>query len=235
MTGNPVKHSGIATARNANVGKLVASLAPIGRPGVGCDMVRWLPSRVSFCRGLCARRALTSTPASQRKCTPCSHQTIESRRMPPERPSSDSNRKTGATVWHPYIVDGAIVQFYPEAEAILANLPRRGVPMILLEIKTRSGVAFKPFSYGGFEKIVQQLRKKIGGLPSHFTLDACRHGGMTELEEAALRRPRPRTVRAQDCASLSRLREGNVRPSIVGHAKASRAPACERTADKRSE
>ena len=90
LTGNPVKHSGIATARNANVGKLVASLAPIGRPGVGCDMVRWLPSRVSFCRGLCARRALTSTPASQRKCTPCSHQTIESRRMPSERPSSDS-------------------------------------------------------------------------------------------------------------------------------------------------
>jgi hypothetical protein len=33
---------------------------------------------------------------------------------------------------------------------------------------------------------VQQLRKKIEGLPGYFTLDACRHGGMTELEEAAL-------------------------------------------------
>ena len=44
----------------------------------------------------------------------------------------------------------------------------------------------KPFSFSGFEKIVQQLRKKIAGLPSHFTLDACRHGGMTELEEAGL-------------------------------------------------
>ena len=57
--------------------------------------------------------------------------------------------------------------------------------MILREIKSCNGVAFKPYSYSGFEKIVQQLRKAIG-LPSYFTLDACRHGGMTELEEAAL-------------------------------------------------
>ena len=79
-------------------------------------------------------------------------------------------------------VDGAIARFYPEAEAILEKLPRRGLPMILREIKTRNGTAF---SYSGFEKLIQNLRKKIGGLPSYFTLDACRHGGMTELEEAA--------------------------------------------------
>jgi hypothetical protein len=30
------------------------------------------------------------------------------------------------------------------------------------------------------------LRTKIEELPSYFTLDACRHGGMTELEKAAL-------------------------------------------------
>jgi hypothetical protein len=29
------------------------------------------------------------------------------------------------------------------------------------------------------------MRKKPG-LPAHFTVDACRHGGMTELEEAEL-------------------------------------------------
>jgi hypothetical protein len=98
------------------------------------------------------------------------------------------HHKTGATVWHPLedTVDGVVVKFYPEAETILAKLPRRGVPMILREIKTRKGVAFKPYSYSGFEKIVQQLRNKIEGVPSYFTLDACRHGGMTELEEAAL-------------------------------------------------
>jgi integrase len=92
--------------------------------------------------------------------------------------------KTGATVWHPLQDDDGTL-FYPEAEAVLSRLPRRGVPMILRELKTRKGVAYKPFSYSGFEKIVQQMRKAIG-LPSYFTLDACRHGGMTELEEAAL-------------------------------------------------
>jgi len=98
------------------------------------------------------------------------------------------HHKTSATVWHPLEETdsrGVTVQFYPEAEAVLAKLPRRGVPMILREIKSHSGVAFKPYSYSGFEKIVQHLRKEIG-LPSCFTLDACRHGGMTELEEAAL-------------------------------------------------
>ena len=34
-------------------------------------------------------------------------------------------------------------------------------------------------------KIVRKLRDKLK-LPETFTLDACRHGGMTELEEAEL-------------------------------------------------
>jgi len=34
-------------------------------------------------------------------------------------------------------------------------------------------------------KIVQKMRKKLG-LTQNFTLDACRHGGLTELEEAEL-------------------------------------------------
>ena len=116
------------------------------------------------------------------------------------------HHKTGATVWHPLedAVDGAIVQFYPEAEAILAKLPRRGVPMILREIKTRKGAAFKPYSYSGFEKIVQQLRKKIERVPAHFTLDACRHGGMTELEEAALTEGQGRALSGHKTAQAYR-------------------------------
>jgi hypothetical protein len=98
------------------------------------------------------------------------------------------HHKTGATVWHPLeeVVDGVVVKFYQEAEAVLEKLPRRGLPIILREIKTQKGAAHKPFSYSGFGKIVQQLRKKIEGVPPYFTLDSCRHGGMTELEEAAL-------------------------------------------------
>ncbi len=116
------------------------------------------------------------------------------------------HHKTGATVWHPLedSVDGVTVRFYPEAEAILEKLPRRGVPLILREIKTRKGVAFKPYSYSGFEKLVQNLRKKIKGLPSYFTLDACRHGGMTELEEAALTEGQGRALSGHNTAQAYR-------------------------------
>jgi hypothetical protein len=43
------------------------------------------------------------------------------------------HHKTGAVIWHPLEepVDGGVVQFYADAEAVLARLPRRGVPMIL--------------------------------------------------------------------------------------------------------
>ena len=101
-------------------------------------------------------------------------------------------------------VEGAIVRFYPEAEAILERLPRRGVPMILREIRTRKGVAFKPYSYSGFEKLVQNLRKAIGLPSSHFTLDACRHGGMTELEEAALTEGQGRALSGHKTAQAYR-------------------------------
>jgi hypothetical protein len=87
-------------------------------------------------------------------------------------------------VWHPLeeATDSGIVKFYEDAEAVLARLPRRGVPMILREV--RDGIT-KPFSFSGMQKIVHTMRDKIG-LPSTFTLNACRHGGMTELEEAEL-------------------------------------------------
>jgi hypothetical protein len=116
------------------------------------------------------------------------------------------HHKTGATVWHPLeeMVDGATVQFYPEAESILTRLPRRGVPMILREVKTSNGVAFKPYSCSGFEKIVQYLREKIEGVPSYFTLDACRHGGMTELEEAALTEGQGRALSGHKTAQAYR-------------------------------
>jgi hypothetical protein len=116
------------------------------------------------------------------------------------------HRKTGAVVWHPLEepVEATTIQFYSEAEAILAQLPRRGVPMILREVKTRNGVAFKPYSYSGFEKIVQQLRKKIDGVPRYFTLDACRHGGMTELEEAALTEGQGRALSGHKTAQAYR-------------------------------
>lgn len=95
------------------------------------------------------------------------------------------HHKTGAVVEHPLeerLPDGSTVYFYADAEAVLAGLERRGTPMILRSVG--EGKA-KPFSFSGMQKIVQRMRKEIG-LPYHFTLDACRHGGLTELEEAEL-------------------------------------------------
>jgi hypothetical protein len=94
------------------------------------------------------------------------------------------HHKTGAQILHPLeeTVNMVRTAFYTDAEAVLAKLPRRGIPMILRQVNER---VTKPYSYSGMQKIVHQMRDEIG-LPSTFTLDACRHGGMTELEEAAL-------------------------------------------------
>ena len=91
------------------------------------------------------------------------------------------HHKTGAVVWHP-LEDENGTKFYAKAEAVLARLPRLGIPMILREVKKN---VTKPYSFSGMQKIVHTMRDKLG-LPSSFTLDACRHGGMTELEEAEL-------------------------------------------------
>ncbi len=113
------------------------------------------------------------------------------------------HHKTGAVVWHTLeeTVNATTMLFYAEAEAILAQLPRRGVPMILREVKTP---VEPPSSYSGFEKLVQQLRKNIEGVPSYFTLDACRHGGMTELEEAALTEGQGRALSGHKTAQAYR-------------------------------
>lgn len=54
--------------------------------------------------------------------------------------------------------------------------------MILKAKRDGTSDLFKP---NHMAKLVRKLADKFG-LPSTFTLDACRHGGMTELEEAEL-------------------------------------------------
>jgi hypothetical protein len=94
------------------------------------------------------------------------------------------HHKTGATVWHPLEekTNEEVVQFYADAEAVLARVPRRGIPIIL---KSKPDGLAVPYGPKETAKLVRRIRKKIG-LPDTFTFDACRHGGMTELEEAEL-------------------------------------------------
>lgn len=90
------------------------------------------------------------------------------------------HHKTGERVRHPLsdIEDGETVLFYADAEAVLASLPKRGIPMILRP----DGRLYDPTR---FAQLVRRIAD-AAGLPKSFTLDSCRHGGMTELEEAEL-------------------------------------------------
>jgi hypothetical protein len=82
----------------------------------------------------------------------------------------------------PQSLEDGEVKFYEEAEEVLSHLKRLGTPMVLYEVE--EGKA-KPFGFSTMQHKMQRMREKLG-LPSHFTFDACRHGGMTELEEAEL-------------------------------------------------
>lgn len=93
------------------------------------------------------------------------------------------HHKTGAVVWHWLEDPETGERWYDEMEAILAQAPRRGVSMVL---KGRSDGSSEPWTPNLFGNLVRTLRGKIEGVPPHFSLDACRHGGMTELEEAGL-------------------------------------------------
>jgi hypothetical protein len=111
------------------------------------------------------------------------------------------------------------------------------IPIIMRQIAKGGGKGTaKVWSYPGMEKLVQTLRKKIEGVSELFTLDACRHGGMTELEGAELtegqgralsghktaqayRRYAKETMRRALAASL----QSDVLPAMVGPSK-SRPP-----------
>jgi len=92
------------------------------------------------------------------------------------------HHKTGQVVLHPLeelLPNGKVIKFYADAEAVLDKLTRRGLPMICVKSMTE----VKAVLDERHAEIVQRMRKQLE-LPAAFTLDACRHGGMTELEEA---------------------------------------------------
>ena len=136
-------------------------------------------------------------------------------------------------VWHPLeeATDGGIVKFYEDAEAVLTQLPRRGLPMILREV--RDGIT-KPFSFSGMQKIVHSMRDKIG-LPSRFTLDACRHGGMTELEEAELTDGQGRALSAHKSQQAYEGYAKRTMSRTLRNSQAPRSQACERGGNEHSE
>lgn len=102
---------------------------------------------------------------------------------PPARPTEVEivHAKTGVRCWHP--LEDEQGPLYPELEARLAALPRLGVP-IVLQPPAASKPA-RPYAQRRAARIVREARR-LAKLPDHVTLDACRHGGMTELGDADL-------------------------------------------------
>jgi hypothetical protein len=85
-----------------------------------------------------------------------------------------------------------VIRFYEDGEAVLSKLPRRGIPMILRQLEDGTS---KPYAFSTMQHIVQRMRKRLD-LPATFTFDSCRHGGMTELEEAELTEGQGRALSA---------------------------------------
>jgi hypothetical protein len=90
------------------------------------------------------------------------------------------HHKTGEIVWMPLEDDRG--RFYPELETYLASLPRLGLPIVLT---TGNRGIPHPYAYFYARSLVRRARK-AAALGTHVTLDACRHGGMTELGDAEL-------------------------------------------------
>jgi integrase len=90
------------------------------------------------------------------------------------------HHKTGEVVLQPLECEGR--KLYPELEAYLADLPRLAVAIVVT--KGSRGPS-RPYAMVYAQAKVREAREHAQ-LGSHVTLDACRHGGMTELGDAEL-------------------------------------------------
>jgi hypothetical protein len=104
---------------------------------------------------------------------------------PAERPNAVRivHHKTGELVWLPLSdQDGPL---FPELTSYLDELERLGVPIVLLKPKGKKPKPARPFKLRDARTRVRRAALKAR-LPSHLTLAACRHGGLTELGDAEL-------------------------------------------------
>jgi integrase len=90
------------------------------------------------------------------------------------------HHKTGEEVLQPLEENGR--PLYPDLEAYLRGLKRLPSAIVLRHGRDRATV---PYTMNYAAACVRKARA-AAGLPEHVTLDACRHGGMTELGDAEL-------------------------------------------------
>jgi hypothetical protein len=111
------------------------------------------------------------------------------------------HRKNGVVVPLPLDDEESGEPFYPELDAYLAELPRLGLPIVLTS--GERGPAH-PYSMVYAQRRVRQARQRAG-LGAHVTLDACRHGGLTEQADAGNSDQRIRTVSGHKTVTALRV------------------------------
>lgn len=105
---------------------------------------------------------------------------------PAQRPNAVQiiHHKTGEQCWH--TLSDELGPLYPELEKAIDSAPRLGVAIVLKPAgRGRHLGPPKPYDFHHARSIVRDARK-AAELPDHVTLDACRHGGMTELGDAEI-------------------------------------------------
>ncbi len=98
------------------------------------------------------------------------------------------HHKTGERVWHG-LSDGD-GPLHPEAEALMDTTERLGIPVVLYRpARGPEGAdgqrAPRAYTFRHARAVVRKAAA-AAGLPDWLTLDACRHGGLTELGDAGL-------------------------------------------------
>ena len=121
------------------------------------------------------------------------------------------HHKTRKKVWKSLEIQAGehTRRLYPELEEAISALPRLGVPLIMFEPqkgpkgadgKRTARLYSQPYAH----HLVQDLRK-VAGLPETFTLEACRHGGMTELGDADLTEQQIMTLSTHATPAAARI------------------------------
>ena len=109
------------------------------------------------------------------------------------------HHKTREIVWMPLADQHGLL--YPELDEYLAGLPRLGLPIVLTA--GRRGPA-RTYAKAFAQRRVRDARQHAG-LGPHVTLDACRHGGMTELGDAELTEQGVMTLSGHKTPQAARL------------------------------
>lgn len=116
------------------------------------------------------------------------------------------HRKTDELALHPleYLDEdtGELVKLYEDAEKVLSQAPRYGTSIVT----KKNGVLFGDGTFLAHEvrEMADKLREEGKPVPEGFSLDKCRHGGMTELEEMGLTEGQGRVLSKHKTASAYR-------------------------------